>query len=57
MDNYLSLFLYNFLFCLDPGAKAQFTKYNTNNLGAPYDTCSIMHYGQYHASRGPGMST
>jgi len=41
----------------DPLAKAQFTKFNTNNLGAPYDTCSIMHYGQYHASRGPGLQT
>ncbi|XP_067850405.1 low choriolytic enzyme-like [Heptranchias perlo] len=51
-DDYVSIIFKNVI----KGAKYNFDRLNTNNLGTPYDYSSVMHYGKFSFSK-DGRST
>ncbi|XP_059507839.1 hatching enzyme 1.2-like [Stegostoma tigrinum] len=52
-DKYIDIIINN----IEPGSYGNFKIKPSNNLGAPYDYGSIMHYGRYVFSKGHGFPT
>ncbi|XP_048463257.1 hatching enzyme 1.2-like [Rhincodon typus] len=52
-DKYIDIIINN----IEPGSYGNFKIRHSNNLGAPYDYGSIMHYGRYVFSKGHGFPT
>ena len=54
-DEYIKIFWANVI----QGSESQFVKYNKKqyqHFGAPYDTCSLMHYESWAFTKGPTSS-